>query len=37
MNRDHTTLEWEANNVDHGNVNLNLAKPNFNDFICAYT
>ena len=32
MKIDQTTLKWGANNVNHGNVYLNLANFSFNDF-----
>ena len=32
MNKYQTTLEREANNVNHGNKNLNIANFNFIDF-----
>ena len=36
MNTDQTTLEWGANNVNHGNVNLNMANCTFDYFIGDY-
>ena len=32
MNTSQTTLEWEANNVNHDPINLNMASFNLNEF-----